>query len=59
MRRDLALTPFENITAAEESLRAVGRSPLAASANDPLVFENFDAFLTWNRERVAMRKAEQ
>jgi len=53
LRRDIALTPLERIQAAEASLRIVGRSPVAASGNEPLVFEDFDAFLAWNRERTA------
>jgi len=53
LRRDLTLTPLERIQAPEASLRFVGRSPAAPSENKPLFFEDFDAFLAWNRERAA------
>ncbi len=53
LRRDLALTPLERIQAGEESLRVIGRSPTAPVGNEPLIFEHFDAFLAWSRERTA------
>jgi len=53
LRRDMTLTPLERIQAAEATLRIVGRSPAAPSENEPLFFEDFDAFLAWNRERAA------
>jgi len=53
LRRDMALTPVKGIQAAEASVRLVGRSAAAPSENEPLFFEDFDAFLAWNRERAA------
>jgi hypothetical protein len=50
LRRDLTLSPVERVRAGEEGLRVVetlSKSP----ARDPLIFDSFDAFLSWSRTR--------
>ena len=51
LRRDLTLTPLARILASEESVQVVGGTPNAHGATAPLIFDDYDAFLAWHRDR--------